>query len=983
MTATAIQRTRRNPARAIRVLLEAGVALVGFPAFLAKTAGWPLPHGTPTWTEVQRAYQIRYLPDRLVIGGLACVGWVCWALMLISVIGGAIARARETEFRRPVLMPAAVHRLARRWIGAGALIATLATRPAVASVMPAKTAIAQVTRVVDTQTREPFDTPPTTLVKRAAPDPSTSSGRTYVTGTNETYWDIAEATLGDGTRWREILEANPALGSVDLVPSGTTLNIPGDSNEVTVVKGDNLWKLAATELKGAHGQRPSNAEIVPYWREVIETNVDELRSGDPDLIYPGETIELPRIEGDLRTEAAVADVTEAPPDSIPNQVPITTPTTVPAGRPPVTTNPFVVTAIPSTEVVDEPDDYEPFEIPWLKGLAITGVAGSVVLGAWHRQRRRRIRAHRPGDSMPTLTDNDRDLITQLRGIAEDDRLAAIDTTLRLLAARTADGESMPGVTIARAGRHSVELLLESADVPTPKHFLRLDNHTIVVNPGLPDDTIGGAINGQVNPSPAMVVLGTDDIGSLLVDLEKTAALAIEAETIQEAEAIVTALLTQLASQPWSADIAVHTIGTAATIDPETRTTRHEESDALIAAAEAHLQAQPDNVVISGTHAARVASNRSIPVLVAVLGAGHGATGRVLADAARQQGSALAVVSVDAIPNSAWRLVVVDGRATLEPAGLTVENKHFLVSKIDDESNDRLVETFGEPTPEPEPAPKTEAATSIDRDEVDDVRDDQHTYKQDSGEREVEAAVADIEPEQPVTVADFSEPASADGSSGNFDQLVLLREPVGERLPAGLSVAEQIDAIMKRKEIELVLLDGPPRLEGVCWDPKKAARADEIIAFIMLNGPSTLRQVALALWPDHPRPDKTASQQISRARHLLGEDVDGRPRLSVGNRATPYVVHEVGCDWHRFEQLADIADTRDDDHERIVLLRAALSLVRTAPFESARSKAFAWAADQCFDSRMRLVIANAAQKLENIDSVDASLLASSKRLLATS
>ena len=984
MTATAIQRNRRHPARAFRVLLEAEAALVGFPTFLAKAAGWPLPHGMPTWTEVQRAYQIRYVPDRLIIGGLACVGWVCWALMMISVIGGAFARARETEFRRPVLMPAAVHRLARRWIGAGALIATLATRPAVASVMPATTAIAQVTRVVDTQTREPFDTPPTTLVKRAAPDPSTTRGRTYVTGANETYWDVAEATLGDGTRWREILEANPVLGSVDLVPSGTTLNIPGDTNEVTVVKGDNLWKLAATELKGAHGQRPSNAEIVPYWREVIETNVDELRSGDPDLIYTGETIELPRIDGDLRTEAAVADTTEAPPDLIPNDVPVTTtPTTALAAQPPVTTKPFVVASTPSMEVVDEPDDYEPFEIPWLKGLAITGVAGSVILGAWHRQRRRRIWAHRPGDPMPTLTDNDRDLISQLRGIAEDDRLAAIDTALRLLVAGAAEGESMPGVTIARAGRHSVELLLDKHDGPTPKHFLRLDNHTIVVNPGLPDDIIGGAIIGQVNPSPAMVVLGTDDIGSLLVDLEKTAALAIEAETTREAEAIVTALLTQLASQPWSADNAVHTIGTAATIDPEARTTRHEESDALIAAAEAHLQAQPDEVITSGTHAARVASNRSIPVLIAVLGVGHGATARVLADAARQQGSALAVVSVDAIPNSAWRLVVVDGRATLEPAGLTVENKHFLVSKIDDESNDRLIETFGAPTPEPVPVLKTEAETSIDQDEVDDDGDDQHTYEYDGpGRREIEATVAEIEPEQPVTVADFSEPASVDNGSGNFDQLVLLREPVGERLPAGLTVAEQIDAIMKRKEIELVLLDGPPRLEGVCWDPKKAARADEIIAFITVNGPSTLRQVALALWPDHPRPDKTASQQISRARHLLGEDADGRPRLSVGNRATPYVIHDVGCDWHRFLQLSELVDTRDDDHESGMLLRAALSLVRTAPFESARSKAFAWAADQCFDSRMRLEIANAAQQLENIDSVNASLLASSKRLLAT-
>jgi hypothetical protein len=61
----------------------------------------------------------------------------------------------------------------------------------------------------------------------------------------------------------------------------------------------------------------------------------------------------------------------------------------------------------------------------------------------------------------------------------------------------------------------------------------------------------------------------------------------------------------------------------------------------------------------------------------------------------------------------------------------------------------------------------------------------------------------------------------------------------------MTVSEQIDRIMQRKQVELVVLDGPPRLEGVCWDPKKAPRADEITTFLALNGPSTLRQLALA------------------------------------------------------------------------------------------------------------------------------------------
>lgn len=65
---------------------------------------------------------------------------------------------------------------------------------------------------------------------------------------------------------------------------------------VTVERGDHLWKISARHL-GDFYQRPaSNREISPYWRETIESNRNRLRSGDPDLIYPGEEVALPPIE---------------------------------------------------------------------------------------------------------------------------------------------------------------------------------------------------------------------------------------------------------------------------------------------------------------------------------------------------------------------------------------------------------------------------------------------------------------------------------------------------------------------------------------------------------------------------------------------------------------------------------------------------------------------------------------------------------------
>jgi hypothetical protein len=61
----------------------------------------------------------------------------------------------------------------------------------------------------------------------------------------------------------------------------------------TVVGGDNFWVIARAHLESAWGRSPSNDEIGQYWRAVIEDNLDRLRSGDPDLIFPGEVFILP------------------------------------------------------------------------------------------------------------------------------------------------------------------------------------------------------------------------------------------------------------------------------------------------------------------------------------------------------------------------------------------------------------------------------------------------------------------------------------------------------------------------------------------------------------------------------------------------------------------------------------------------------------------------------------------------------------------
>lgn len=68
---------------------------------------------------------------------------------------------------------------------------------------------------------------------------------------------------------------------------------PAPPATATVAPGDNLWVIAERALHRADAPHGRAQDVAPYWRRVVEINRDRLRSGDPDLIHPGETVELP------------------------------------------------------------------------------------------------------------------------------------------------------------------------------------------------------------------------------------------------------------------------------------------------------------------------------------------------------------------------------------------------------------------------------------------------------------------------------------------------------------------------------------------------------------------------------------------------------------------------------------------------------------------------------------------------------------------
>ena len=60
-----------------------------------------------------------------------------------------------------------------------------------------------------------------------------------------------------------------------------------------VQAGDSLWSISAEHLETSGVGNPTEATIAAYWIEVLSANMSDLRSGDPDLIFPGEIVSLP------------------------------------------------------------------------------------------------------------------------------------------------------------------------------------------------------------------------------------------------------------------------------------------------------------------------------------------------------------------------------------------------------------------------------------------------------------------------------------------------------------------------------------------------------------------------------------------------------------------------------------------------------------------------------------------------------------------
>ncbi len=600
-------------ARGLGSFLLLALLLVGAPFALATLVGWPLPSGLPDIPAVEQSLRSG-VSDDVIVKSLALVGWLAWLQIAVAIVAevAAVVRGRPS-IHLPVLPGVQAT--------AGRLVASVAMMTATLSPAAAMAAPAPVPVVATYSAPPPVAVPPPAWLVSSVATPDLAQSEpvselsapaaTVTVERHDSYWAIAERTLGDGYRWSEIRDLNVGrtmnTGDVvqagsDLVHPGWVLELPADAAapeqpvaavgeaeplaELIVEPGDNFWSLAEAQLAAATGEEPTDVETAPYWQDMIEANEDRLvQPGNPNLIVPGQALCIPTVPGAL--PAGGPAVVPAPPATVEPEateppVPVETPPapqpevaeTAPADAVPVPPPPPAVPPPTATETLTrleptaEPTPSESADDSSARTIAAGLASAALAVGATRAVRRRRRQAgHRAPSSVPRPTaDEARDLHKELLADADD---VAVDDLRRRLgdlaqALAVTGGSCRP--RIVQHGSDHLDVFLDrpSEDAP-PGWKAQADGAVWSLR-----DTKSAAGEGEaICAAPLMVTLGQpDDGGQLYLDLETEGVVALVGDPVA-ARGVARAMLTELAFTPLADTLEVLVVGDLAPPDATT------------------------------------------------------------------------------------------------------------------------------------------------------------------------------------------------------------------------------------------------------------------------------------------------------------------------------------------------------------------------------------------------------------------------------
>ena len=554
--------------RRLFALLLLIAAVAGVPIGLWQLGVAYLPTAVPSWERVTGALSG---PDNggLFLGLLVVIGWAAWAVFALSVVVELAAQLRGLP---PLRLPG----LAAPQQLAGLLVA------AVVGVGGAPVLAAPALAGPPVVAEQPTDEPPPvpSSVPDAEPAEPAANGPTYTVQPRDTLGRIAARSLGDWTRFEEILELNRGRSQPDgavltdpaLIRPGWVLVLPRDATpseegptagEVTVRSGDTLVDIAAQHGLGS-------------WQPIFDLNAgDPIPGGgrftDPDLIRPGQVLDLPSADPAVSDppplNAPEPPAEEAPPLTPPpeeSQAPV--PATPSATRPasPPRESPSDESTQPAADAPDAEADQVPSELAAV--LASSGaLLAAGVGGAWLAHRRQRLRRRRSGRRLapvPPALSATHTAVTSAADTGTAD-YAALDLALRGLAVRISDdpGGRLPDVIAARLAEGRLELRLHSpADRPPPDPWTA-DDTGLLWSVRLDQDTgvAPEVARARLAPYPTLVTVGADGTGRWLLDLERLGAVQVTGPA-ERREDFVRHLAAELAVNSWSDLLTVTPVG---------------------------------------------------------------------------------------------------------------------------------------------------------------------------------------------------------------------------------------------------------------------------------------------------------------------------------------------------------------------------------------------------------------------------------------
>ncbi len=571
--------------RGIGAVLVVLALVVGAPLALVVWMGNPWPPGG--WAEAQ------LVTNRTLYGAIAVVGWLAWAQMTACILLEAVAAIRGTAVRTLRFATDGQKGFAR------ALINSIAALGIGASTVASGSA---------TVADPPVVNPEHVASQLVGHDATTSQGPQVTVDGATTVWRLAETHLGDGARWREILDLNRGTTLADgtrftqgtqAIPPGSTLRLPAGvvdqmpaatpqhqeppAGAYTVKAGDTLWDISEKTL-----------DDPARYLEIYRASADLEQPGgaqltDPDHIEVGWKLTIPGAtegsggaghrprDNEQRRDAAGKKAG----DRAENRNRSTTPpkreqSTRPEAEP---TAPAESAPQGQAEAEQPPEtaadraagangDESALGTPWmLAGLTGGGVllAGALLLGLQQR-RRAQSRARRPGRGIAALTPEvaPAEMSINAAGAKTAATVELMDAILRRVASTShAAGIPMPALAAVELGAHRITLHLSSpAELQTPWEGTPDQAHWHC-STDVDLDELGPTPGYVEAPYPLLVTIGESTDGSLwLLNCEELGTLTLTGDAARGRD-FARHLAAQLAVNPWSHAVEVDCIGVAA------------------------------------------------------------------------------------------------------------------------------------------------------------------------------------------------------------------------------------------------------------------------------------------------------------------------------------------------------------------------------------------------------------------------------------